>query len=506
MKSISGEYLKLLFGLKLKQVRQDKKLSLKNISEKTHLSVSYLSEIESGKKYPKPEKLITLSQALEIPFDELVSMNVGKTLNPLMELLESPLIREFPFQMFGINIRNLIDLATNSPHKSGALVRTLSEFMRSYDMRVEHFLFAALRSYQKYHKNYFEDIEKEVVSFQKSCGLSSSPPISYDELKKVAKSLGCEIDIDSLSNYPELLSLRSVFVEGDPDKLLINPKLLPSQKAFIIGREIGYRVLKLKNRPKTSSWIKIESFDQILDNFKASYFSGALHISQKDLVKDLQKFFSQKTWKPDHLLEIMHKYQVTPEMFLYRLSQIIPKHFGIDEIYYLRFSTSDEPDRYHLTKELNMSPLGMPSGINLREHYCRRWLAISQLKDTGCGKSSHKPSEKKPNIPIIDAQRSRFIDQGLDIFNISTVRPLILNNQVFSSMTIGFVITDKFKKTVKFWNDSSILDAEVNETCERCCLKEEHCSERASESKIYAKKEKIKTREIHLNQLFDDFT
>ena len=49
------DYIKLIFGLKLKQIRTEKNLSLFGLSKLSGLSKSYLNEIEKGKKYPKPE-------------------------------------------------------------------------------------------------------------------------------------------------------------------------------------------------------------------------------------------------------------------------------------------------------------------------------------------------------------------------------------------------------------------------------------------------------------------
>ncbi|HAF76204.1 MAG TPA: DNA-binding protein, partial [Maribacter sp.] len=60
------EYIKLIFGLKLKQIRTEKDLSLSGLSKICGLSKSYLNEIEKGKKYPKPDKIILLSEKLEV--------------------------------------------------------------------------------------------------------------------------------------------------------------------------------------------------------------------------------------------------------------------------------------------------------------------------------------------------------------------------------------------------------------------------------------------------------
>jgi len=64
--------IRLIFGLKLRQLRQENKLSLVELSGKSGLSVSYLNEIEKGKKYPKAEKIAAISNALGVSYDKLV--------------------------------------------------------------------------------------------------------------------------------------------------------------------------------------------------------------------------------------------------------------------------------------------------------------------------------------------------------------------------------------------------------------------------------------------------
>ena len=68
--SSNSDKVKIIFGLKIRQLRLDKKLSLSEVAEKSGLSISYLNEIEKGKKYPKTEKIMALSDALNI---ELIS-------------------------------------------------------------------------------------------------------------------------------------------------------------------------------------------------------------------------------------------------------------------------------------------------------------------------------------------------------------------------------------------------------------------------------------------------
>ena len=55
---------RIIFGLKVKQLRQDKGLSFAELAKATGMSVSYLNEIEKGKKFPKDDKVAALALAL----------------------------------------------------------------------------------------------------------------------------------------------------------------------------------------------------------------------------------------------------------------------------------------------------------------------------------------------------------------------------------------------------------------------------------------------------------
>ena len=55
---------KIIFGLKVKQLRTELKLSFEDLSKKSGISMSYLNEIEKGKKYPKADKIEILAKYL----------------------------------------------------------------------------------------------------------------------------------------------------------------------------------------------------------------------------------------------------------------------------------------------------------------------------------------------------------------------------------------------------------------------------------------------------------
>lgn len=63
----------LTFGEELRNIRKQKKLSLKEVAKKGELSHSYISQIENGKRNaPKPEIIHKLAFGLDIDSDELM--------------------------------------------------------------------------------------------------------------------------------------------------------------------------------------------------------------------------------------------------------------------------------------------------------------------------------------------------------------------------------------------------------------------------------------------------
>ncbi len=165
---IETENLRYILGLKLKGLRQGRGYSLTEAAERAGVSISYLSEIEKGRKYPKPDKLLKLADAFGVPYDELVSLQLEDELDPLKALLSSNFVREFPFELFGVEPESLFDLMTDAPAKAGALIRTLLEIAQTYDVQVEHFLFAALRAYQLMHRNHFEQLEAAATAYRET--------------------------------------------------------------------------------------------------------------------------------------------------------------------------------------------------------------------------------------------------------------------------------------------------------------------------------------------------
>lgn len=490
--NMNREAINTIFGMKVRQARLDRGLTLTEFAELCGLSASYVTEIEKGRKYPKPDKIMRMAGVLGTSYDNLVSVKLDPSQAYLESVLSSPLLQSFPFELFGLESGDLVDLITRAPAKASALIHTLVEIARQYDMKSEHFLRAALRSYQEICENYFDDIEQAVDQFVAGRDLTDEFPLSLEQVTElVTGDLGYELDETLIPQYPHLTGYRSIFVDGEKPVLLVNPALSPAQKKFVLARELGYRYLELEERAITSAPDTVRSFQQVLNDFKASYFAGALLIPREAIVEDLRRLFSLPAWPADQFLFLLDQYDVTPEMLLYRFSELIPEYFGIP-LHFLRFH--DFGGEYQLTKQLNMSRLMIPSGLGLNEHHCRRWLTVGLLRRLASARSNGSP------VPVVGAQRSEFLMSGDTFLCIGYARPLTLSPDIGSSVTIGFKYDANLLDTIRFARDTSIPHVIIHETCERCPLPEEECALRAVAPSALEEEARIEERRRQLER------
>lgn len=495
--TITSQNLRFMLGVKIRQNRHRLRMSLKKLSEATGLSISYLSEIEKGKKYPKPEKILHIGEALGVSFDDLVSVQADAGLNPLTEILSSPVLQEFPFQMYGISRQDMLSLLTGDPEKAGAFIRTLFEIGQDYDMRVEHLLLSALRSYQQMHLNYFPDIETAAESFRGEYGLSVVPGPDDAALQRILeKRFGYQVESRPLESHPVLSDIRSVFIPGSPPRLLLNTCLAPNQRAFLLGREIGFHYLGLKERVPTSSWMGARSFDELLNTFKASYFAGAVLLNRNAVVAGLEELFSRERWDGEAFLGEIRRFGVTAETYLYRVSELLPTAMGIKNLFFARFHHRPDEAEYRLTKFFNMTPLFIPKGITAREHHCRRWLPIRLLDELGTGFTT---ADRRN--PLIRAARGQALDGDLEVFTIALAGPASDDGRELVSGAVSFVMDDAFRDKVAFWNDPDLETTALGLTCERCGLEEGRCEDRAAPPTIFTAEHRRRTRENALATL-----
>ena len=480
--SLKSQNERIVFGLKVKQLRQSKGLSFADLSKQAKLSISYLNEIEKGKKYPKDDKINTLAAALEVSYEQLTSLELDQSMAPVGELLQSNFLNELPLHLFGIDLAKVVEIIASAPLRVGAFISTLLDISRNYALKEENFYFSALRAYLELHYNYFEDLETAVDQFIETHEIPAERPLKAEHLKQILQdNYHYHIEENGLDDYPDLKKLRSVFLP-QKKRLLLNSKLSSMQRSFQFGKELGFNSLKIKERANTSSLLRGRVFEEVINHSKAIYFSVALHIPRDAMIEDMKRFFANSRWDGEAFLEIMKKYQATPEMFYHRLTNILPQFFGMNKLFFMRFLHHPKTDKFEVDKELHLFKRHHPHGNGLFEHYCRRWVSLSLLKDL-----FNMQQEGKFVDTFVRAQRSRYAGTEDEYLCLTIARPGYPSPNQNVSVTIGLLVNDHLKQQVKFLDDPSIQFREVNKTCERCDILD--CQERAAPPKVIQKRE-----------------
>ncbi|MEM8999980.1 MAG: helix-turn-helix domain-containing protein [Bacteroidota bacterium] len=480
---MEDEYIKLVFGLKLKQLRVKKNLSLFGLSKLTGLSKSYLNEIEKGKKYPKTDKIALLAEKLQVPYDNLVSLKLDKNLAPIGELLQSKVLKELPLDLFGIKEGDLIDIVANAPTKVNAFISTVIEIAKHYNFGRESFYLAAVRSYQEANQNFFPELEETVLKFAEAYQIDLGRSVHSAELEEIlVEEYGYIINNEELTKYQELDNLRSIFVPKTKT-LLVASHIDEPQRTFIYAKELGYNFMNIKERLYTFTWIKFDNFDQVLHNLFASYFAGALIIPRQLFTTHIDKFLDKPQLDKTFLSGIKNRYNASPESLYQRLTNILPTDYHLENLFFLRFGYQKGSQRYHLNKELHLTHQHSPHGNEANEKYCRRWASIRVLQEISKNEGEHH----------MDVQISHYPDDGLSYLILASATKDPFKQDSYRSVSIGLLINNPLRKKVKFLDDPAIQTFDVGVTCERCSIN--NCEVRQSPPTILQQQEKNKKTE-----------
>ncbi len=486
--------IRLIFGLKLKALRQQQGMNYHQLSEATGIAVSYLHDIENGKKYPKADKIIALAKALNVDYDYLVSLTAKKRLQPIIDFMNSDFTSTIPWEHFGITPASLLGMFANMPDKLTAFASALLKRSRRLQTSNDNFYTSALRSFQDLHDNYFEDLEKAVVEFRIQAKLNETLPVLLEKLEALLLEMyGIKVDREEMSGKEEIKYLRSFYAK-QKKILYVNKGLTIAQEKFLLGRELAFQYLKLSPRPYETNVQSLASFEILLHNFNASYFSNALLMPEDTIIEDVHTIFLPAKWHSEAWLNLVAKYDVTHEMLMQRLTNILPKHFGIDQLFFLRMKGEVDNDFFEVTKELHLSQLHNPNANDLQEHYCRRWAAISIMKDV-----DEQMKSKKFGKPIVQAQISEYWQTDSRYLCVTFAKQHAADSPVITSVTLGLLIDPNLIQKVPFLNDATIPTKTVHTTCERCGIMD--CKERAGKPIFIEQQEKIKAIEETLKRL-----
>lgn len=488
------QHQRIIFGLKVRQFRQERGWNFEELSRESGISISYLNEIEKGKKYPQAVNQQKLADALGLSLEFLNSPELTKQYAPVGELLQSNFLNELPLDLFGIEMQQVVEIIARAPDRVNAFISALLDIARNYSLREENFYFAALRAYQELRNNYFEEIEVAADAFVQQHGLPEAGGVSSRRLSHLLQSeFGYRIDDDGLGQYPELQSLRSVY-NPKSHRLLLNNQLNEHQRAFQLAKELGFNVLGLEERPLASNFIKVKSFEEALNNYKAAYFAVAILVNHQSFVQDLRAFFGQARWSADPLADMAAKYRASPEVLFQRFN-LLTREMGLDKVFFQRFIHNLDSGLFDIDKELHLNRRHQPHASGLNEHYCRRWLSITLLQNL----QQRQTQSDNPEETLVAAQRVLFIDSGEEYLCIALAKPGYPTRARNVSMVLGVLLDDHAKSIIRFWDDPAIPAATVGITCQRCTLAD--CAERAAPPTVVQKREEKKRMQDILKKL-----
>ncbi len=469
---------RILLGLKIRQLRQEKNLSFADLSRQTGLSVSYLNEIEKGKKSPRPEKLRKLADTLEVSEEWLSGDDPGPHLAPVAALLRSNFLNELPLDMFGIDVSRVLDLLAGAPLQINAFVSTLVELAQNHALGEDNFYFSAMRAYQELNNNYFPELEDAARACRAEYDLHPTSTLDLSQLKRILiNGYGIRIVADGLDSDPELATLRSVYAPREKT-LYLNSRMSPEQTAFQISKEIGFHYLRLDPRPLASTPQSVNSFQQVLNNFKAGYFAVALMIEERSFLQRLEQAFSASSFSSGDLVHWIDEFGVSPDVLFQRFN-VMTAHWGLDHVFYHRMAYRPEDDHYRLDKELHLHREDRRYAGRLDEQYCRRWLSSQLISQVVA--SPHA-------APATGFMKATFHRTGETFLCLGMARSASFRPGEWTAVMIGVRVDKAARKYIHFVDDPAIPHMEINLTCERCDIQD--CAERVSQPVVLENRKK----------------
>jgi transcriptional regulator with XRE-family HTH domain/Zn-dependent peptidase ImmA (M78 family) len=456
---ISAENIRLIFGLKLKELRNEHGYSLSALSAKTGISKSYLNEIEKGKKYPKTEKITRLASVFDVTYEFMVSLNLSKRLSPISELIKSNILTELPLDFFGIEPIDLLTLLSAAPTKFSAFVDAIIQIGRDHSIRVESLYFSVLRSYQEMHENYFPEIEAQAKNIRREFGFDNQGSSLKDKIEEVlVKEYQFEINYDGIRNQQDLTSVRYIFIAGKKPILLLNNNIDERRQLFILARELGICVMNLSPRNYTSSWIDSQSFSHVLNNFQAYYFANALILDERIFTKGIVDFTKKTVFSAQEVLALMQKSQIHAEPFMLRLTNLVPRYFRFSHLFFIRYNENLSDHVLKMTKVLHGSGLTKSSAAALEIKACQRWVAHTTLTRLSAVGEPNKFS----NEPICTVYKVKYEESDRSYLVISVAQRMLPTTNMNSCISVGFLINDRFSEKTKFLSDPGIEEHTVS--------------------------------------------
>lgn len=473
--------LRLLLGSKLRTLRADARRSLKDVAARAGVSISYLSEIEQGKKYPKPERLVDIARALGADYNALVSLHptpraAGRQGGAGPYRLPLPGTDVF-------DPARALDLVPGASEHPEVFARALRELAATHGLGLAEVLEAALHVYRAAHRNTFPEIERAADTFREHTSLPDSPHALVPRLRRhLADHYGYTFDETTLARHPVLSGFRSVLAPGGAvgaalggaPRLYLNSRMVLGQRAFLLAREVGFNRLAVGERATTSPAGPAADFEVLRNTLHGSVFAGALVLPRARVRAATEGLFGMDRWRDEAFLGSVRAFGVTPEIYFHRLAQLLPGAFGLPDVF-LTCAATDDADRHRLPSvNLTGRRIAPPPG----EHACRRWGAAALLREPAQNGAEY--TARAQVVHFVGPRSAAEATGPETYFTVSVAYASALDRTQRTAVTLGIRLDERFSEAARFVRDPSLPHLEAGLSCERCPLSAEVCTVRAA--------------------------
>jgi len=95
---MEGKKLRAIFGKNIKCCRNRRNWSLADLAEHANISINFLGDIERGNKWPRPDSLARIADALEVKVFELF-LEEDLQINPKTQTLMTRFVKDISLTM-----------------------------------------------------------------------------------------------------------------------------------------------------------------------------------------------------------------------------------------------------------------------------------------------------------------------------------------------------------------------------------------------------------------------
>jgi len=356
--SKSSQLDPLVFGRRLRHLRREAGLTLKELGRAVGKGAPYLSQIETGRREPTLTLINALGAALSVSPTELIEPRPASRRDELEIALQRA--QADPLWSDALKLPALTPSTRMPTAVLDALVRLFDEAKHRGQVRAEtpegaRKANAALRKEMRARSNYFPEIEAEAAAALAAVSYSTGP-ITRRLVTELAAHYG--FSIHAVPDLPE--SVRSL-TEHHQHRIYIpqRDRLGARLAGSVVLQSLGQLVLRHEHPRDFGEFLR--------QRVEANYFAGAVLVPEPAVIPML------KQAKSDHdlgLEEIEERFSVSYEMSAHRFTNLATRHLGLP----VHFMRSDDKGVVWKAYENDGIPFPTdPDGAIEGQLLCRKW-------------------------------------------------------------------------------------------------------------------------------------